>query len=295
MIVIYNPTAGRHRGDFMQKIFNQIKDAGENIDLRPTTCAGDATQIAMTVSADHEDVIVAAGGDGTIAEVANGLLQNPNRKNLKLGIIPMGTANVLAHEIGLSSSPKSIAQTLLHGRAIPLHPSRMTFKDEKEHHFFLMAGAGFDAAVVEAVKPPFKKRFGKIAYIIQALRFAVTKTFSNLDVTVDGKSYTAKTVIVSNGKHYGGPYILSPNAHISSESLEVLLLPKSGGFHALHQGLALMLGTLHRTPKATKLTAKTVTISGHGSLPLQADGDTAGKLPVTIEVTTTPLTILVPN
>jgi len=295
MIIIFNPTAGRGRKQFMRRVLKHIELSGHTYDLRATTCAGDAERIAMGITSDEAKLVVAAGGDGTIAEVANGLLRNPEREHFTLGILPMGTANVLAHEIGMPAKPAHIAQTLTDGKVIPLHPGLITFDNGENRKFLIMAGAGFDAAVVSAVTPEFKKTFGKGAYVFHTLCLAASAEFPELTANIDGKTYRAKNIVVCNGKHYGGPYVLTPNANISRADFEVFLLPDAGGFSTLRQGLQLIQGKLGTSTKAQIVTGKKITITGHDGAPLQADGDDVGTLPVIIEATEANLNLMVPR
>ncbi|SBW12453.1 conserved hypothetical protein [uncultured Alphaproteobacteria bacterium] len=292
MIVIFNPTAGPRRGALLGRVLARLHALGAAVDLRPTACAGDAVRIAAALDPPADGLVVAAGGDGTLAEVAEGVLRNPAAARLRLGVIPLGTANVLAHEIGLPRRPATIVRTLLAGRAQPLHAGRIRAADGAERAFLMMAGAGFDAAVVAAVTPGLKRRCGKGAYLWHTLRLAAVGRFPAVDLRIDGEPYRAASVVVCNGRHYGGPYRLAPAADLSRPEFEVVLLDAAGGARVFSQGLRLMLGVLHRAPGVRTLTAREVEISGVG--PLQADGDLAARLPVRIAATGEFLRLMTP-
>ncbi len=239
--------------------------------------------------------MAAAGGDGTVAEVLNGLIRNPARDALRLGLIPLGTANVLAHEIALLRRAAVIADTLLAGAPLAFHPGRIRRANGGERYFLMMAGAGFDAAVVAAVTPAAKRRLGKGACVVETLRQARRHDFPDLAVTIDGVPHAAKSVVICNGRHYGSPYLLAPAADIATPGFQVVLLADAGGGTTLSQGLRLMLGRLHRAPRVRVLAANRVGIDGGIDLPLQADGDNAGTLPVAIEATTIRLSLMTPT
>lgn len=291
MIVIFNPTAGPRRGALLERVLARLRAFGAPVELRPTACAGDAIRIAAAAE-PSDRLVVAAGGDGTLAEVADGLLRNPAAGRLRLGLIPLGTANVLAHEIGLPRRPGEIVRTLLAGRPMPLHAGRIRAEGGDGRRFLMMAGAGFDAAVVAAVTPGLKRRCGKGAYLWHTLRLAAAGGFPLLDVRIDGVPHRAASVVVCNGRHYGGPYRLAPAADLSRPAFEVVLLEKAGGARVLAQGARLMLGALHRAPGARVLPAREVEILGAG--PLQADGDLAAALPVRVEASGEFLELMVP-
>lgn len=292
MIVIYNPAAGPRRRALLAPVLARLRAQGAKIELRPTTAPRDATRIAREALPPADGLIVAAGGDGTIAEVAAGLLENPARAAFRLGVIPLGTANVLAHEIGLARCPEAIAAALLDGAETALHIGRIG-TDADARVFLMMAGAGFDAAVVAAVGPKLKRLCGKGAYVLHTLRLAATRRFAPLDVIVDGVPMRAKSVVVCNGAHYGGPYRLAPNANLGAADFEVVLLDGAGGLGLVAQGLRLMRGTLHRARGTRVVTGRVIEIIGGG--PLQADGDIVASLPARIQASCGFLTLMTPR
>ncbi len=168
VLVIHNPTAGWRRRRRFERILSALIAAGVDVDVRPTTRRGDAEAFARAADPAEHDAIAVAGGDGTINEVVNGL----GDKKLPLAVIPLGTANVLAHEIGLGGSPREIAETIARGRPQPISVGIVNGR-----RFVMMAGFGFDAHVVAEVKPMIKKLFGKIAYVISTLKALVCFKF----------------------------------------------------------------------------------------------------------------------
>ncbi|MGE4526854.1 MAG: diacylglycerol kinase family protein [Rhodospirillaceae bacterium] len=293
MLVIFNPTAGRRRRSRLDRVLAELAAAGAAVELRPTAHAGDAEAIAAAAAPPADGLIVAAGGDGTLAEVVNGLIANPARDAFRLGLIPLGTANVLAHEIGLPEDAAGIARVLLAGAPRTVHPGRIRRDGAPDRHFLMMAGAGFDAAVVAAVTPRLKRLLGKGAYVWQTLRRAAAGRSPELAVSADGAEFAAQSVVACNGRRYGGPYVLAPAADLSEPWLQVVLLARAGGWRVFPQGLRLMLGRLAAAPEVRLTSARRIAVSGVGCL--QADGDAAGPLPVTIEATDVPLSLMTPR
>lgn len=293
MLVIFNPTAGCRRRSRLDRVLAALAAAGAEVDLRPTAHAGDAEAIAAAAVPPADGLIVAAGGDGTLAEVVNGLAANPAREAFRLGLIPLGTANVLAHEIGLPGDAAGIARVLLAGETRTVHPGRIRGADGRARHFLMMAGAGFDAAVVAAVSPGLKRRLGKGAYVWQTLRRAAAGRCPGLTVSADGVEFAAQSVVACNGRRYGGPYVLAPGADLSEPWFQVVVLARAGGWRVIPQGLRLMLGTLAAAPGVRLTAARRISVSGTGCL--QADGDAAGPLPAVIESSGISLALVAPQ
>src|SRR5271155_2776697 len=118
MVIVFNPVAGRRRAHLLWRVLDGMVANGIRIDIAETRCAGHAESLARAAAASGETMVVAAGGDGTIAEVANGLMGS----NARLGVIPLGTANVLAHELSLPFAPRAVAAALAFGRTRTLWP-----------------------------------------------------------------------------------------------------------------------------------------------------------------------------
>jgi len=288
VLVIYNPAAGQWRKRRLQTTLAALKGLGCTVHLFATQKAGDAQTRAATLTADDCDVVVAAGGDGTINEVANGLANAPGPVP-PLAIIPLGTANVLAQEIGLRGNPRAVARAIA-GRA------RMTVHlgEANGRYFVMMAGVGFDAHVVANVDLALKRRTGKIAYVVETLVQGLRYGFPRCRVTVDGQAHDACSVVVCNGKHYGGHFVAAPKASLAEPAFEVCLLEKGGYRHVIRYGAALVMGRLSSLPDVKILTGSTLKIEGEAGLPVQGDGDIIAALPVEIRVAERTLELVVP-
>ena len=165
LTVIFNPTAGARRGRRLEATLRILRDEGCALDLRQTKAAGDAARLARAIDPTATDLVVAAGGDGTINEVINGLVEGGGASAPPaLAIVPLGTANVLAAEIGLGTSPRAIADAVLKGRTVSL-----SLGEANGRLFALMVGVGFDAQVVRHVDLALKRRIGKAAYLWETL------------------------------------------------------------------------------------------------------------------------------
>ncbi|WP_237217870.1 diacylglycerol/lipid kinase family protein, partial [Falsiroseomonas oryziterrae] len=189
-------------------------------------------------------VVVAAGGDGTIAEVASGIAGSA----ATLGVLPLGTANVLAWELGLPRQPERAAAVMTGGRATLLHPGLARFADGRSRLFVQMLGAGFDAAVVAHLDLGLKRRLGRAAYVWQSLRELPRYRFPSLAATLDGETATAASVIVTKGRLYAGRYLVAPGARPDLPGFHVVLFRRPGAWRAALAGAALPLGLIPRLP-----------------------------------------------
>ncbi len=285
ILAIYNPTAGRRRRRRATRTFDLLRAAGASLAIRETAGRGDAEAFARDATIADWDVLVAAGGDGTINEAINGLTDRAP----PLAILPLGTANVLALEIGLGLGARAAAATILEGRPTEIHLGQAG-----ERKFVMMAGCGFDAEVVAAVDTGLKRRIGKAAYVLQTIRQSWRYRFPGFQVTADGQSRRATSVIVANGRRYAGRFTLAPAARLTEPVLYACLFTRPGAWHVLRYGWGLMAGRLDKFPDVEILAASAILIEGRPGDPLQSDGDIIAGLPVTIRPAKRPITLLFP-
>jgi len=271
--LIANPAAG---GDALRRI-RQVQDHFErhacSVDLFLTTCRGNAEQAAAAARAGGYDRIVALGGDGTLNEVINGLAPSP----IPLAFIPLGTVNVLALELGIPFALEEACRVALFGTPRPL-----ALGSAGGRKFLLMAGIGFDAAVVRRVSGRLKRRIGRFAYVAAALQELCGYAAPPLQVTLaDGTTEEASWVVIGNGRLYGGRFSLTPGARLDDESFEVFLLRPSGRLPLLG---ALLRAGCGRPPGVAARLVRTTALRIAGPAPVQVDGDDLGDLPLDFTV-----------
>jgi diacylglycerol kinase (ATP) len=299
LLLIVNPTAGRRRRGLVDAVAARVRQAGWSVDVVETKAAGDARQLAETCDAGRYSVIAVAGGDGTINEVINGLAGRGD-DTPAVGIVPLGTANVLAHELGLGFSAAAVARTMVAGRALLVQPGEAV-NGAGSRCFSLMAGAGFDAKVVAGVSAPLKRRLGRAAYVWRSLVEARRYRPVRYEVEIDGVRHEASSVIVTRSRHYAGPYVVAPKAALGEPMLHVCLFERWGRSHTFRYGLALLRGRLPRTAGYRVVTGRSVRVSvlsDAGELreqPVQIDGDNALTLPVSIGLSAGAVRLLQPG
>jgi diacylglycerol kinase family enzyme len=288
MLVIFNPVAGRRRAASLWRVLDLLVENGVKVEVAETQHAGHATELAREAAREGVRLVVAAGGDGTIAEVANGLLGS----GTALGIIPLGTANVLAKEYRLSTTPRAVANALAYKRTQLLWPG-IARLEQGEHVFVQMVGLGFDGAVVHGLQPLLKRLIGRGAYVWQSLWESVAYRFPKVRLLVDGKSYEAASVVVSKGRLYGGPYLLAPNAASTAPGFQVALFERPGMLPALLSGAALPLGLLPRCPGVRVIAGGHVDFLGHERILTQSDGDALVGTPTAVVDAGSPIPLVV--
>jgi YegS/Rv2252/BmrU family lipid kinase len=272
LMVIFNPTAGRRRLRAMDRAM-RLLDGQADIAHRRTRARGDAEAFARETPLGT--IALVAGGDGTANEVANGLLAAGGGE---MAILPLGTANVLAAELGILNLAGA-AGAASKGSLLTYRPGLANGRG-----FLMMAGAGFDAHVVANVSPRLKRLLGKGAYVIETLRQLCRFSFPRYRVTIDGTVHEAASVIVARGHFYGGRFIVAPEARLDRDELHVCLFRKGGRLQTILYAIALATGRLHRSRHVEIMKARRIVIEGPEGDPLQGDGDLIGRLPAIIEL-----------
>lgn len=289
-LVIFNPTAGARRRRRLAAFLAALEAAGAAVSLRETTAPGDAHAFALEAREEEFDVLVVAGGDGTINEALNGLMARlPGRAGLPLALLPLGTANVLARELGLPRDPARAAAVALAGRT-----RRIALGRANGRHFALMAGIGFDAAVVANLDLGLKRRLRQGAYALETIRQAFRFPFPRYVVEVGGARYDARSVIACKARHYGGPFVLARQASLERPGLTLALFERGGPLAVLRFSFALLTGRLAESRGLRLIEAEAATIEGPAGEAVQGDGDIVARLPLRLEVVPAALELVAP-
>ncbi|VAW06128.1 Transcription regulator [contains diacylglycerol kinase catalytic domain] [hydrothermal vent metagenome] len=283
ILVIYNPRAGQKKRRIFRQTLDHLKASAITVDVRETRYAGHAREIACNYKDGPYDKICAAGGDGTINEVLNGLYPSP----LPLGIIPLGTANVLAKEISLIENPEKISEIILQDNRKDCWLGKVNGQ-----YFALMASMGPDAEAVNEVNLSLKKKIGKAAYILSFLKQILIYRPVMFKVQANGKTHYASAVIISNGRYYGGEYLCAPDADMTKREFHIILFRKKGRFAALAYALKMITNKIPRDKSVQTVTAKNITISADQATHYQTDGDPGDFLPANITLSERPVSIL---
>ena len=289
-LVIFNPTAGPRRLRRLRDVLGLLRARGVEVTVCETFAPRDGERIAREACGYH--VIVAAGGDGTINEVVNGIHARGDGCNL--GIVPLGTANVLARELGIDGRSTEAIVNAVMAQA----PRMASLGLANGRGFSMMAGVGFDAHVVANVDTRVKRVIGKFAYVVESLTQLVRYRARTYLVEIDGQTETASSVVVANGHFYGGPYVIAPQASLDEDKFQVCLFRRTGRWNAVRYMWGLVSGRLARFPDFDIIPARQLRVRA-GDLcmaaePVQGDGDIMATLPVELEVSAVGLPVLRP-
>ncbi len=286
ILLIVNPRAGGRRGErSVAKVIRAARAAIPRLDVLFTERPGDARTFAARAGSEGIGAVLCAGGDGTIHEVVNGLAASP----LPLGILPMGTANVLAREIGLPPDAERAVAALLKGSI-----RRIALGKAADRRFILMAGVGFDADVIGRVDDGIKRLSGTLAYGIAGVQALFRYPYPELSVRIDGKQSEATSVIVSRARRYAGDFVIAPEASLGSPVFHVRIFSGRGaGIYTRHV-VNVLLGCAGHALESSTVVCDRVEVSAEGPVPIQADGELIGTTPVTFTIEREALELIFP-
>jgi diacylglycerol kinase (ATP) len=280
--VIFNPAA---RGNKARHFRRYLDEIGGRAALKATAGPGDARRLAAAAIRDGFDVIAAAGGDGTVNEVLNGLGDADAFKTTRFGVLPLGTINVFARELKIPLKIEYAWEVLQRGREIKLDLPQVEFSQDgsaKKQFFIQLAGAGMDARAIELVSWSHKKKIGPLAYIIAGLKALrekkpIVKATEN---SANGsKSFEGELVLIGNGKFYGGPYDIFPQADLKDGLLDVCVVPRTD-FGTLFGCIPSFLLRQKLPEKLVRrFQAESFELSSEVTASFQLDGEGIGYLP----------------
>ena len=276
--IIVNPRAGQAEPLVGVERARALWEAhGWQVEWYATEYAGHAIQLAREGAAVGCDLIVAAGGDGTVNEVVNGIAGT----RAALAALPVGTGNVWVRELKLPLRPEAAAAALLEGT-----PYALDLGLAGDRYFLLMAGVGFDASVTRSVRPELKRRFGIMAYLIQALTIARDTRGTRTRIVLDGQVVKGHVlmVVIGNSRLYGGFLQITHHASLTDGLLDVAVIKGQDARSAPLHLLSILLRRHHFNPDLLYYRAREVSVSGAIPLDVQVDGDLIGVTPMNFRV-----------
>lgn len=291
--LIFNPSA---RGQRAEAFCDRLGSLYPNCVVRRTGAQGEARSLAAQAVRQGFATIIAAGGDGTANEVVNGIADVPHGLAcVRLGIVPLGTINVFARELGLPRDPAGAARTLAAGRELAIDLGRVEFNSggrSQCRHFLQLAGAGLDARAVELVSWELKKKAGPLAYVAAGCR-ALREDQPTINVEGTG-SVSGQLVLVGNGRYYGGSFEFFPRASLRDGLLDVCVLPRVDMWSGLQTLLGMATGQVLRFWASKHFRVANVTLNSRSRVGLQLDGEYVGELPAKFSILPQALRVIVP-
>lgn len=275
--IFCNPASGSYSPRRITALAQAFEALGATVQV-----SDDAT--APPCIADGVTHVCIVGGDGTVRHVAAAMARSDHRA--VIGIVPGGTINLLARELGQTAAPENFAARLL------------AFDETCDHYpvllgsdfFFACASAGPDSVAVARVSGRLKRWFGRYAYLVTFLGLLWSWPRPRIRITTDGMRHDCEAFYVAKGRYFAGPWSFAPAARIDDPRLHVLLLTTARRRDFARLALALMRGRdPARLPFAKAFTCRALTAESDAEVPLQADGDIVAHLPVAMEVSDRPI------
>jgi diacylglycerol kinase (ATP) len=319
--LIYNPSGGqaviRHELDNVVAFLGRY---GWSVDLRETSKPLEATQLARQAVGRGARVVIAAGGDGTVNEVANGLVNT----DAALGVLPVGTTNSWALQMGIPSlnpvlpgtqAVRMIAdlegkiahtlpanyyrkvlldavRVLVEGRTVAVDTGELCGR-----HFLMWAGIGLDAAVVDSISPKEKKALGSWAYVLPTLESAHRYPGTDVCLNLDGKVVKVSTplIVVSNIQVYGGVMAIGARACVDDARLDVCIFKGKGFFTFVQHAVKVLSHRVLQDPNVEYYQCCEIVVESPHSLPVHVDGEPFTRTPVAIHTVPSSLRVIVPK
>jgi diacylglycerol kinase (ATP) len=282
-LIILNPAADSERALRKQA---RVESLARDCVICATTYTGEAEAMARRGVAEGFEKIVAAGGDGTVNEVVNGLAGT----NAMLGLLPIGTMNVFATELGLPVNNLELCWEIVNGdsiRAVDLPKANQKF-------FVQLAGVGLDAQVVKETSSNLKKNFGPLSYLISAVQIAARRPpklfIQSEDASIDEGSF----VLVGNGRLYGGPFPFFKHAALDDGLLDVIVFKRLGYLEIIKYLQDVIFSSEIRVPEIEYFQTRQLRVESDQSVPVELDGELVGNCPVEFSVRDRSLRVLVP-
>jgi diacylglycerol kinase family enzyme len=287
LLIIHNAQAGKRQRLLLREVCRHLEHAGATVSVEDAqTLEQDEAIARSAVEKGGFDAVVAAGGDSTIRGVACGLIGSA----MPLGIVPIGTGNVLAEEIDLGRDPAVLADTLLHGPSIDIPYGRADATP-----FLIMAGAGFDAHVVSRLNTPWKRSVGKLAYAWPILRQIVRKP-KRFEVVIDGREVSATWLVVTRVAHYGGSFVIADGQTLSDEGFRAVVVTAESRLALAGVLISIVLGRHAQRRDVQVMACRHVRWLPDGpSIAVQLDGERVEPPPSELSLSDDRLAIIVPR
>jgi diacylglycerol kinase (ATP) len=284
-IIILNPTAGSP--EHVRSWQERIESLAGDCPVRVTSRTGEAEGLARHAVEEGFTRIVAAGGDGTVNQVANGLVGS----NATLGVLPMGSVNVFAMELGLPLFNLQRCWNIIEDTNVRL----VDLPSANGKYFVQLAGVGLDAQVVKETSLAFKRSFGPLSYLISAAQIAARQPpklfIESQNTSVEEGSF----VLVGNGRLYGGPFPFFKHASIDDGLLDVVVFKRLGYLEIVKYLQDVVFSSDINVPEIEYFQTRQVRITSEQDVPVELDGELAGNCPVDFRIRDRALRVLAPR
>jgi len=268
-LVILNPAANSERA---RRWRTRVENVARGAVVHATSRIGEAESLARRAVRQGYEKIVAAGGDGTINEVVNGLAGT----GAALGLLPIGTINVFATELGLPAGDlQQCWQIICDG-----HTRTIDLPNANGKHFVQLAGIGLDAQAVKETSLAFKRSFGPLSYLVSAAQIASRPPPRLLIESQDSSTSEGSFVLIGNGRLYGGPFPFFKRARIDDGLLDVIVFKRIGYLEIIRYLQEVIFSSAITLPELEYFQTKQLRVSSDDEVPVEVDGELIGNCPV---------------
>lgn len=284
--LIFNPSAGKNRKSdaAVARLISEFGKAG--IDMTPSPTFPDLAVMSQVqeLLTHKPDLLVSWGGDGTVHEIVNGMFGH----EVPLGILPGGTANLLVRELKIPAQISNAVRVIAAGKT-----KRISVGRANGRYFLLMVGIGFDSEVIRNVDWNLKKTMGTLAFGLAAVKTAAFYQYPKFKVIVNGEEKECVFAVVCNAREYGAFFQLAPEADLTGDCLYVCLFKEAGWGNMLRYVIHALRSTHHKLKDVEILKATELEATGP-EVPVQADGELIGYLPMRFSIHPGSLAVFVP-
>jgi diacylglycerol kinase (ATP) len=288
-LLIINPNSGTlHKRRMIPRLTALFEDQFSALEISYTQKGGDASEFAREALLKGVELILCAGGDGTINEVADRIYGT----SAILGIIPVGTGNGLAREIGLHLNPMKAARQLIGGKPIPVYPAWVN-----AHKFLLVSGAGVDAFIASLTDRGFsrlKKMTGFFSFLIVGFFYGWKYPFHPINARIDGRNYLCHGLLVLKAGARIGPLTLAPSLSLKDPRLAVFVFKHKGFIFVVLFFFAFLIRLHLKLSFCPFMICNEITAQGDRPVPVQYDGETGASLPVSWKRSDKPIYLIYP-
>jgi YegS/Rv2252/BmrU family lipid kinase len=284
-IVILNPTAGSP--EHVRSWQERVESLAGNCPVRVTSHSGEAEGLARRAVEEGFTRIVAAGGDGTVSQVANGLAGS----NAILGVLPMGSVNVFAMELGLPVLNLQRCWNIIEATNVRL----VDLPSANGRYFVQLAGVGLDAQVVKETSLAFKRSFGPLSYLISAAQIAARQPPKLFIESEHSPVQEGSFVLIGNGRLYGGPFPFFKHAIIDDGLLDVVVFTRLGYLEIIKYLQDVVFSSDIKVPEIEYFQTRQLRIASEQDVPMELDGELAGNCPVDFRIRERALRVLAPR
>jgi YegS/Rv2252/BmrU family lipid kinase len=291
VVLVFNPESGRVRAKAsrlrkLDRILPALSRAGMDVDVRPTERPGHATEISAEAAREGVERVLGWGGDGTLNELARGLVGT----DTALGVLPGGTVNVFAREVGIPSSTEEAAEVFASGLV-----QRIPVGMASGRPFLLMAGIGIDAEVVRRLKSGFKHTLGAAAFWLDGFRMLARYPVPSLRIRAEGRDLLGSGVVAGKIRRYGPRYFIASEAKLEEPLLHVVIFRGRNRRDYLRYLAGVVCGVHLRFRDVESFKSSALTVEANPGAPFQLDGEYAGETPVELGVRDRALAVVLPR